>query len=74
MVSKMFVQIEKKHNIQIKDLQNICICVKCAEDNHQHLERSGKEEDNVPEEFFNNIAPLQSNVQLINNGLSNPKV
>ena len=59
---KCLYELRKRHNIQIKDLQNICICVECAEDNPQHLERSGKEEDNVPEEIFNNIAPSQSNV------------
>ena len=54
---KFLYKFRKRHNIQIKDLQNIRICVKCAEDNPQHLERSAKEEENVPEEIFNNIAP-----------------
>ena len=64
---KCLYKLRKKHNIQIKDLQNIRICVEYAEDNPHHLERSGEKEDNVPEEFFNNIVPSKSNVQLINN-------
>ena len=61
-------ELKQKHNIQLKNLQNIHICVEFAEDNLQHLERSGQENDNVPEDVFNNI-PSLSNVHSIN-GLS----
>ena len=53
--------------MQLKDLQNIRICVEYAEDNPEHHERSGNEEDKIREEVFNNDVPsvAKSNKQIV---------
>ena len=56
---KCLYKLRKKHNIQIKDLQNIRICVEYAEDNPHHLERSDEKEDNVPEGIFQQYCSLK---------------
>ena len=47
-----------KENITVKDLQNIHICVECAEENPGHLEQSGSEHNNALDKVFNDVSLL----------------
>ena len=55
---KCLNELKKHHNIPMKDLQNIRICVECADENPDHLERNcdGNNATNVEgqNEIFNN--------------------
>ena len=70
--------LRKTHNIPIKDMQNIRVCVECAEGNPDHLEQSGIEKiatsatgEKYEEEEIEETMKSRAIKSNINNGLVN---